>query len=75
MTAALNQRPSMFLCPAEVEELTGYKIKRFQGQWLRENGYPFELDKGGWPKVLRAVVVARLGGNVQTDRPPRLRLE
>lgn len=64
---------SLFLADAELADLTGYRLKRYQIRWLRANAYPFDLDKSGRPKVLRATMVARLGGTVQTERPPRVR--
>jgi hypothetical protein len=49
----------MFLTRDEIRELSGYKRRTDQARWLRENGYPFELDKDGNPKVPRAAVEAR----------------
>lgn len=49
----------MFLTREEVRELSGYKRRTDQARWLRENGYPFELDKDGNPKVPRMAVEAR----------------
>ena len=61
----------MFLTREEVRELTGYKRKSDQARFLRDNRYPFELDKDGNPKVPRMAVESRfqvkLGG-------PKLRL-
>lgn len=49
----------MFLTKEEVRDLSGYKRRTEQAKWLRENGYPFELDKDGNPKVPRAAVESR----------------
>jgi hypothetical protein len=49
----------MFLTREEVRELTGYKRKTDQCRFLRDNRYPFELDKDGYPKVPRMVVETR----------------
>lgn len=66
---------TMFLTEDEVAELSGYVSTRHQIQWLRENGWAFERDKDGKPKLLRAAVVARLGGGAQNDGfRPKLRL-
>lgn len=43
----------------ELKEISGYKQKSAIAAWLRENRYPFELDKDGWPKVPRIVYEAR----------------
>ena len=61
----------MFLTRDELRELSGYKRRSDQARWLRENGYPFELDKDGNPKVPRAAVESRF--QVKTGGP-KLRL-
>lgn len=63
----------MFLTTDELEQLTGYKVRPKQIQWLIEHGYKYELAAGGHPRVLRAHVHAKMGGTV--DRTgPQLRL-
>lgn len=56
----------MFLTKDELRDLSGYKRKADIAKWLRERGYAFEMDRFGWPKVLRLSVEARfqarLGG-------------
>lgn len=49
----------MFLTRDEVRELSGYKRRSDQVRWLRDNRYPFELDKDGNPKVPRIAVETR----------------
>lgn len=61
----------MFLTREEVRDLTGYKRKSDQARFLRENRYPFELDKDGFPKVPRIAVETRF--QVKTGGP-KLRL-
>jgi hypothetical protein len=61
----------MFLTREEVRDLTGYKRKSDQARFLRDQRYPFELDKDGFPKVPRMAVEARF--QVKTGGP-RLRL-
>ena len=51
----------MFLTPSELVELTGIKRPSAQFEWLRQNGWPVELDARRRPKLLRAVVEARMG--------------
>ena len=65
----------MFLEPEEIEALTGYKTPRRQIKWLQANGYPHEIGGDKLPKVLRSLVVSRLGGVVETQTPePKLHL-
>jgi hypothetical protein len=54
----------MFLTPDELADLTGLKRPTAQYAWLRANGWPVERDAAGRPKVLRAVVEARMGACV-----------
>ena len=64
----------MFLTPEELQDLTGYKIKPKQIAWLRANAYPFEIAGDGRARVLKAVVLAKLGGMAQQSQGPQLRL-
>jgi hypothetical protein len=58
----------VFLSASELVDLTGLKRKKAQAAWLREQGYLVELDARGRPKVLRAVVEARLGAVVTQQK-------
>lgn len=49
------------LTTAELRELSGYKAHRAQCRWLAANGLRYFLDRCGRPKVLRALIDARLG--------------
>jgi hypothetical protein len=51
----------MFLTAVELADLTGLRRPTAQYAWLRENGWPVERDARGRPRLLRAVVEARLG--------------
>lgn len=67
----------MFLSDAELRELTGYQKPSAQKRWLEAQAIAFLVGGDGLPKVLRAVVVARLGGSSVASaepREPRLRL-
>lgn len=65
----------LFLSPEELEELTGYKTSSKQSAWLTERGYLHEIGADRRPKVLRAHILAKLGGKVEEPRPePQLRL-
>jgi hypothetical protein len=61
----------MFMSKEELHELTGYRNRPGQIRWLSQRGYKFELDRSGRPRVLRAAIVAALGGNEQ--QPKQLR--
>ncbi len=67
----------MFLSGAELRDLTGYQKPSAQKRWLEAQAISFLVGGDGLPKVLRSVVVARLGGSFAvstTYREPRLRL-
>jgi 5-methylcytosine-specific restriction endonuclease McrA len=66
----------MFLSDAELEALTGYARPRWQKVWLRQHGYPHEIDGQGRPRVLREFVQRRLGIKPKEDEAnrPKLRL-
>jgi hypothetical protein len=63
----------MFLTAEEVAELTGYTKSGAQIKWLQAEKYGFAIDGYGKPKVLRQVVIGRLGG-IQSKKGPELRL-
>jgi hypothetical protein len=63
----------MFLTAEEVAELTGYSKPGAQIKWLQAEKYGFAVDGYGKPKVLRQVVIGRLGG-IQSKKGPELRL-
>lgn len=64
----------MFLTEEEVAELTGYKRARDQVRWLERERFGFVIDGNGRPKVLREVVLARLGFVSSKRKEPQLRL-
>lgn len=57
----------MFLSREDLKKLTGAKRPKEMLSWLRDRGYPHEVDLGGYPIVLTDVVRARLGAK----EPPR----
>lgn len=63
----------MFLTAKEVADLTGYLKPSAQIKWLDAERYGYAIGGDGHPKVLREVVVARLGG-IQSKKGPQLRL-
>jgi hypothetical protein len=65
----------MFMTSQEIIDLTGFKYAAKQIDWLKENGFLFEVGGDGRPKVLRSYVVNRLGGVVEPEpHEPKLRL-
>jgi hypothetical protein len=63
----------MFLTDAEVADLTGYQKPSSQIKWLAAEKYGYAVGGDGRPKVLREVVISRLGG-VHVRKGPQLRL-
>jgi len=59
----------MLMTDSEITEVTGRQRPKAQIRWLKARGWPFEVDADGRPKVLRSVMVARLGGSAQNDGP------
>lgn len=65
----------MFLTQDELFDLSGLRQAAAQIRWLRDHRYPMEIGADGKPRVLRSVVLARLGGSGQNEPTgPRLRL-
>lgn len=49
------------LTRADLKDLTGTPILVRQVEWLRLNGWAFELDTHGRPKIARAYYEVRMG--------------
>lgn len=65
----------MFLTRDEMADLTGYKKPSAQIKWLRTEKFSFAVGGDGHPKVLRQVVISRLGGESEQRKSPELRLK
>jgi hypothetical protein len=67
---------SLFLNREELADLTGYRQKGKQAEWLRCHGWRFELDAQGRPRVLRQHAHRMLDGtaSAQSDSEPKLHL-
>jgi len=65
----------MFLTKDEVAELTGYQKPSAQIRWLEAQQFGYVVGGDGVPKVLRQVVISRLGGQTTQKRSPELRLK
>lgn len=64
----------MFLTKEEVAALTGYTKPYAQIRWLDAERFGYVVGGDGQPKVLREVVLARLGAQQKKGREPELRL-
>jgi len=64
----------MFLTPADLTELTGYKLGKKQCDWLRSHGWVFEVNSHGRPVVSKAYFDSRMGGK-QDDTGKRWELK
>lgn len=67
----------MFLSDSELRELTGYQKPSAQMRWLKAQDIVFLIGGDGLPKVLRSVIIARLGGSLSVPpdgREPKLHL-
>lgn len=65
----------MFMTDEALEQLTGLRTPRAMCRWLERERVPFMVAANGRPRVLQAVIMERLGGQVPTPKPePRLRL-
>ncbi|MBV4452718.1 MULTISPECIES: DUF4224 domain-containing protein [Pseudomonas] len=65
----------MFLTKDEVTELTGYQKPSAQIRWLQAQQFGFVVGGDGVPKVLRQVVLSRLGDQTAQKKSPELRLK
>ena len=64
----------MFLTPEEVADLTGYQKPSAQMRWLTAEKFGFVVGGDGHPKVLRDVVLSRLGAVRSSRKEPQLML-
>lgn len=58
-----------FLTPEELCSLTGRKRPGAIKAWLTAEGFRYIEGADGWPRVLRSVVLTRLG----EKQPPKVR--
>ena len=64
----------MFLTEEEIQSLTGKFKPSAQIRWLRLQQMAFVVGGDGKPKVLRQLIMARLGINERERPEPELRL-
>jgi len=67
----------VFLSNDELRELSGYQKPSAQKRWLEAQGIAFLVGGDGLIKVLRSVVIHRLGGTAPAGaqaKEPQLRL-
>jgi len=60
---------SLFLTEVELFELTAYKYAAKQIAWLKNNGYKFEVNSKGRPKLLKQHLIAKLSDRPRQTRP------
>lgn len=58
---------SLCLSIAELQELSGWQRRHKVTEWLRDNGYKYQVGRDGWPRVLRSAVEQRLGAPVKAN--------
>jgi hypothetical protein len=61
--------PPLFLTPDEVETLTGFKTPMRQVNWLRTQGWRFELNGNRKPIIARGYAEKVLGCGADEQRP------
>lgn len=64
-----SQGEALFLSPAELKDITDRSHADAQIAWLNAEGFPYQLSGKGRPKVLRSVVLARLGRTAEPREP------
>lgn len=52
VTSSQRLLPTVFLSSKQLFDMTGYRRKKSQEQWLLENGYTFDIRSDGRPNVL-----------------------
>ncbi|WP_430765368.1 DUF4224 domain-containing protein [Pseudomonas citronellolis] len=62
------------MTPEEVANLTGRTRPSAQIRWLDEHLFGYVVGADGRPKVLREIVLSRLGSTRQQKKEPRLNL-
>jgi hypothetical protein len=61
--------------PAELKLLTGLERPSAIRRFLTKQRIPFMVGADGWPRVLQAIILERLGGPIAPPaHEPRLRL-
>lgn len=59
----MTDRPTgTFLTRDELAELTGWRVRKKQIEWLQERNWPHVVNGLGWPVVRRAVMEGKMGG-------------
>jgi hypothetical protein len=55
-------------------DITGLKRRSAVRRWLDRQGIPYLVGADGWPRVLQAVMMERLGAQAPQIPEPKLRL-
>lgn len=56
----------MFLTQEDIQDLTGFKNRKNQIKWLRENGINFLIAGDGRPRVLHSHIESLIGATSKT---------
>lgn len=65
----------MFLTTSNLRQLTGLQRPSSVRRWLDSQRIPYLVGADGWPRVLHAVIMERMGAQIEPPSPePRLRL-
>lgn len=64
----------MILTRKELNELTGLQRPSAVRRWLDGQRIPYLVGADGWPRVLQAAIIDRMGGKPVIVREPQLRL-
>lgn len=60
---------NLFVTNEDLIELTGYQVGAKQAEWLRNNGYVFEISGNGRPKVLVQHLIEKMTKESQKAKP------
>lgn len=60
---------TLFLDERDLVQLTGWKLKSRQVQWLRDAGIPFRVNATGHPVVTRAAIEGRQPAEQSAPQP------
>ena len=66
-------RPPLLLVIDEVQQITGFKLRSKQIDWLRNRHWQFEVNARGVPIIARSYAESRLSGVIASPQPTRIR--
>lgn len=66
-------RPPLLLAVDEVQQITGFKLRGKQIDWLRTRHWQFEVNARGVPIIARSYAESRLSGVTASQQSTRTR--